>query len=128
MPLGRCPVGSEIEWNDQALIAAPGITEAEQLQMIEHRPDRRAGCRLQDDREQTRRAEEIPLPDGVSRVVGERRVQTPGVLGRARQPTGEREPLTLCLAQTKLHCAQTAQPEKYIFRAGADGEGVEGLA
>src|SRR5690606_4133500 len=86
LPSRRRAVGSAVERNDEALEPAPGITHAEQLQLVEEGRYGFPRAGLQNDREQAARAEEVALPQRVARVGGERRVQHAGDLLARLQP------------------------------------------
>src|SRR5208337_5435066 len=98
-PAGRGAVGRAVERHGEALVAAPGIAEAEQLEPVEEGRDRRLGHRLEDDAEEARRAGEIAPPDRMARMIGQGGMDDPEDLGPRRQPARQRERLPLGFAQ-----------------------------
>src|SRR6266571_359434 len=64
-----------IEWNSQALIAAPGRADAEQFERVEKGVIRFLRHWLEHHAEQSRGAGKIALPDGVSGMARQRRMQ-----------------------------------------------------
>ncbi len=57
-----------IERNDEALVAAPGIAHAEQLEAVQHGGEGGLRRGLQNDREKPARAGEVALPQRVARM------------------------------------------------------------
>src|SRR5579872_5258223 len=85
-PARRGAILRTIERNDQAFEAAPGIAHSEELQSVEEGCDGLLRRRLQDDREESGRTREIPLPDGVARIVLHRRVKDARDFGALLEP------------------------------------------
>ncbi len=104
----------------RTLVAAPGIAEAEQLEPVQERRNRRLGRGPEDHAEEAGRAGEIALPQRVARMIGQGGVDDGEDLRPPRQPAGQRKRLPLGFAQPQLHAAHPAQRQKDIFRAGGD--------
>ena len=77
--------------NDQTLEPAPGKAQLEVMEAIQHGIHRRFGGGLQDHPEQAASAGEIPLPQGMAGIGGQRRIQHPVHFRSALQPSGERQ-------------------------------------
>ena len=74
LPLGRSPVSAGIEGEDEAFIAAPGLSHTEEIEPVEHRGQGVMRSRLQHDGEEAGRAGEVPLPERMTGMVGPGRV------------------------------------------------------
>src|SRR5262245_30705018 len=85
-PLCRGPHLLRAHRHDEALVAAPRRADAEQFEAV----DKSAECALvlggQYHSEQTACAREIALPERVTRIARQRRMQHTGDLRLARQP------------------------------------------
>src|SRR5262249_8207596 len=86
-PLRRCADAGAVEWNGQALEAAPRRADAEEAQRVDERVDRALRDRLEHDAEKTARAGEIAPPEGMAWTALERRMQHAGDLGARGEPT-----------------------------------------
>src|SRR5499426_2587247 len=65
-PFRRRADAGAVEWNGQALEAAPRRAHAEQAELVEERVDRALRDRFEHDAEQPARAGKIASPDGVA--------------------------------------------------------------
>src|SRR5829696_1986927 len=88
-------VGGAVERDREALEAAPGGADPEQLEAVEHRLECPFRSRLEHDREQPRRALEVALPDRVAGIALERRVEHASDLRSRSEPARHVERLTL---------------------------------
>ena len=68
---------------DQAFVAAPRETEPEELEILGEGDGRRVGRRIQDDCKKARRAREVPLPQRVVGMGGQRGMDDPPDLRQA---------------------------------------------
>src|SRR5207245_3128486 len=106
-----------IEGHDQALEPAPGRADSVEFQTVDHRAERALGdALLEHHAEQTAGAGKISLPDRVSRVSGERRVQYAFDLGLASDPLGERDTRLPVLFQAHRERAQAPLTEINVVR------------
>src|SRR6476469_9123922 len=87
----RFRAAMHLERHREALEPAPGKAHPEKLKTIEHCGDRRVRERLENDREETRCAGEIALPDRVSRRLGKRRIENACDLLTIAEPFGNSE-------------------------------------
>src|SRR4029079_9761697 len=85
-PFGRRPIARRVEWNDEALKAAPRIPHAEVFEAVEKCRKRFLRHRLQNDREEARRARKVAFPKGVPRMVRKSRMQHAVDPGPVRSP------------------------------------------
>src|SRR5947209_20012004 len=79
----RADSADRIDRQREALVAAPAIADAEQLQAVD---ELRAVARLQLEREQARGALEVAQPIFVPRAVRQRRVENPPDVRLALEP------------------------------------------
>src|SRR5688572_15981817 len=86
IPRNRAPIGAAVEGHHEALVAAPRITHPEQLEPVQHGADRLAWSGFQDDGEEAGRAFEIALPDRVTGMALQRRMQHPRNLAPGFEP------------------------------------------
>src|SRR5207245_9764789 len=81
-----------VEGHDQALEPAPGRADSVEFQAVDHRAERALGdALLEHHAEKAAGARKVALPDRMSRISGERRVEHAFDLGLASDPLGERD-------------------------------------
>src|SRR5207245_11017593 len=79
-----------VEGHDQALEPAPGRADSVEFQAVDHRAERALGdALLEHHAEKAAGARKVALPDRMSRISGERRVEHAFVLGLAGVTLGE---------------------------------------
>ena len=103
----------------EALVAAPGIAQAEEREGVEEGLDRRLRHRLQHHAEEARCAREVTLPQGMAGVVLQRGMEHPADFGPGLQPAGEPEPRLLVPLQADGEGAEP--PERQIAVVGSGG-------
>ena len=124
-PAGRGAVGRAVERHGEALVAAPGIAEAEELEPVEERRDRRLGTGL---RTMLKRPDEP--------VKSRFQIAWPGWSGRAgwmtRRTSGraasQRASASACRSASRSRSsmrAQAAQRQKDVLGAGRDRHQVD---
>src|SRR5215470_14316779 len=98
-PFHRCADAGAVEWNGQALEAAPRRADAEEVQRVDERVDRALRDRLEDDAEEAARAGKIAAPHGMARTALERRMQHANDLGARGEPTRDLQSRLMVLRQ-----------------------------
>ena len=96
------------------------------LQIVDHGGDLRFARRLQDHREQARRAGKIALPDRMARIVGQGRIEHTVHLRPVPEPPGDNQGVLLMLFQADAQRAQAAQAEITLFGARAAAHRIGG--
>src|SRR6202041_415515 len=92
-------ISGAIKGNDEAFKTAPRIAHAEQLERIEHGVDGFLWSWFKNDTEQAGGSGEIPLPDRVTRIAFERRMQHAQDLGPAGKPLRHFQPRAVVLCE-----------------------------
>src|SRR5262245_48717559 len=108
-PFRRRADAGAVEWNGQALEAAPRRADAEQAELVEERVDRTLRDRFEHDAEQPARAGKIAPPDGVAGTAFQRRMEHAGDFGALSQPACNLQPRLMVLREPHAHGAQPAQ-------------------
>src|SRR5262245_12914486 len=127
-PFRRRADAGAVEWNGQALEAAPRRADAEQAELGEERVDRALRDRFEHDAEQPARAGKIAPPDGVARTAFQRRMEYAGDFGALGKPARDLQPRLMVLRKPHPHGAQPAQAEIDVVRTDAKAERMHRLA
>src|SRR5947207_8571028 len=98
-PVRRRADAGAVEWNGQALEAAPRRADAEEAQRVDERVDRALRNRLEHDAEEAARAGEIAPPHGMTRTALERRMEHAGDLGALGEPTRDLQSRSIVLRE-----------------------------
>ena len=112
------------DWQYQTLEAAPGQSQAEQLQLPYDGRERVAIDWFQRDREEAAGTEKVPLPDLVPRMLGKRGVQNRLYGGVSPHALGKFQSGRPVLPEPNTQCANPAQREIDVVGAGGFAEGV----
>ena len=126
-PFGCRPIARRIERNDEALEAAPRIAHAEVFETVEKCSESFFRHRLQHDREEARRAREVPLPDGVSWMVRKRGMQHAVDFRPIREPPCDGNAGLLMALEAHVERPQASEAEVGLFRSGASAESFLGV-
>ena len=109
----------------QAFEPAPAVAQPVELERAEEGVDLLpADVTAHDHGEQARSAGEIAPPEGVSRVLLQRRVQDVGDLGQALEVVGQRQTVMPVHGQADCHGAQTAQAHVNLVRRDRQPEQI----
>src|SRR5262249_34115700 len=98
-PVRRRADAGAVEWNGQALEAAPRRADAEEAQRVDECVDRALRDWLEHAAEETARAGEIAAPHGMARTTLERRMQHAGDLGARGEPARNPQSRLMVLRQ-----------------------------
>src|SRR5262249_40964204 len=98
-PVRRRADAGAVEWNRQALEAAPRRADAEEAQCVDERVDRALRDRLEDDAEEAARTGKIAAPHGMARTTLKRRMQHAGDLGARGEPARDLQSRLMVLRQ-----------------------------
>ena len=110
--------------NDQTFKPTPGPAQPEMAQAIDKSGDGGFGHRLQHQPEQAAGAGEITLPQGVTGVAFQTRVQDAGDFRARRQPARQRQARFLVARQPDRKGAQAPQPQPAVKGGQAGTLGV----
>src|SRR5215469_640606 len=121
-PFGRRADAGAIEWNGQALEAAPRRADAEQAELVQERVDRTLRHRLEHDAEEPAGAGKIAPPDGMAGTAFQRRMEHAGDFGALREPARDLQSRLMVLREPHAHGAQPAQAKIDVVRPDAEAE------
>src|SRR5262245_51246165 len=127
-PFRRRADAGAVEWNGQALEAAPRRAHAEQAELVEERVDRALRDRFEHDAEQPARAGKIASPDGVAGTAFQRRMEHAGDFGALSEPACNLQSRLMVLRKPHTHGAEPAQAEIDVVRTDAKAERMHRIA
>src|SRR5262249_34673381 len=127
-PFRRRPNAGAIEWNGQALEAAPRSANAEQIERVDERVHRILRDRLEDDAEQSARTGKIAPPNSMARTALERWMQHAGDFRARGEPMRHLQSRLVVVCKPHAHGAQPAQAEIDVVRSDAKTQRVHRLA
>src|SRR5262245_64133523 len=127
-PCRRRADAGAVEWNGQALEAAPRRADAEQAELVEERVNCTLRDRFEHDAEQPARAGKIAPPDGVAGTAFQRRMEYAGDFGALSEPACNLQPRLMVLREPHAHGAQPAQAEIDVVRPDAEAEHMARIA
>src|SRR5262245_26250044 len=118
-PFGGGAIVRAVEENGQAFKSAPRISKTKQCEFVQESVHRLLACRFEHNAEQAAGSREIPLPNIVTGVAFEGRVQDAQYFRPLLQPSRDAQARLVVARKPYAERAQAAQREVHVIRTDA---------